>query len=322
MLEMPRRVGSKILSHMLTSHAGEIFIHNLATTRSVLEDPPSISEGPGGRVTDYRITDLGEVMKANRLAPWFSDKALVQAQNRVARFARFCPMTISSTTIFNMAVLEPLQRIMMQEELSEEDLAECRKVIYTLLSMENKSEVLPVPVLTTNTGKMKTMKKEEQYKTMYAELEKFLACHSSSEKHAKVLDCLLEVRNKPPMTDRPSARYANDGDKIEVEKALQEIERYSGTAEKSDFNLTTDGVLRSTTESPMSPTSSGGPPVKKAYSSFGSGGKSLLDIWTHRIQKENAKKHVPFHGLRNLGEKAKLYLSLERAAKETEMDVS
>ena len=34
---------------MLTSHAGEIFIHTLGIARSVIEDPPSISEGPGGK---------------------------------------------------------------------------------------------------------------------------------------------------------------------------------------------------------------------------------------------------------------------------------
>lgn len=55
MLEMPRKSGGKVLSHMLAAHGGEIFIHTLGTSRSVLEDPPSISEGPGGRVTDYRI---------------------------------------------------------------------------------------------------------------------------------------------------------------------------------------------------------------------------------------------------------------------------
>ena len=55
MLEMQKRgSNTKIISHMLTSHGGEIFIHNLSTSRSALEDPPSISEGPGGRVTDYR----------------------------------------------------------------------------------------------------------------------------------------------------------------------------------------------------------------------------------------------------------------------------
>ena len=69
MLEQPRKVGSKVISHMLASHGGEIFLHCLATSRSSLEDPPSISEGCGGRVTDYRITDFGEFMRENRLAP-------------------------------------------------------------------------------------------------------------------------------------------------------------------------------------------------------------------------------------------------------------
>ena len=32
----------------------EIFLHSLLIGRSVIEDPPSISEGSGGRVTDYR----------------------------------------------------------------------------------------------------------------------------------------------------------------------------------------------------------------------------------------------------------------------------
>ena len=65
----------------------------------------------------------------------------------------------------------------------------------------------------------------------------------------------------------------------------------------------------------MSPTSFGEPVTKKPRLGIGSG-KSLLDIWTARIEKENAKKHVPFAGERSLGEKAKLYLSLER--KDTE----
>ena len=59
MLEQPRKTGVKVISHMLASHGGEIFIHILPTSRSILEDPPSISEGCGGRVTDYRITVRG-----------------------------------------------------------------------------------------------------------------------------------------------------------------------------------------------------------------------------------------------------------------------
>ena len=54
---------------MLTSHGGEIFVHTLSTARSVLEDPPAISEMAGGRVGDYRIEDLKDAILSNRLAP-------------------------------------------------------------------------------------------------------------------------------------------------------------------------------------------------------------------------------------------------------------
>ena len=54
---------------MLTSHGGEIFVHTLSTARSVLEDPPAISEMAGGRVGDYRIEDLKDAILLNRLAP-------------------------------------------------------------------------------------------------------------------------------------------------------------------------------------------------------------------------------------------------------------
>ena len=82
MLEQPKKSGGKLVSHILASHGGEskfsveafiprfiinpmfyfdcifsgdIFIHCLANYRTPMEDPPSISEGCGGRVTDYRI---------------------------------------------------------------------------------------------------------------------------------------------------------------------------------------------------------------------------------------------------------------------------
>ena len=130
MLEMPRRSGSKILSHMLTSHGGEIFIHTLNISRSILEDPPSISEGPGGRITDYRITDYGTLMKDNRMAPYYgsvkgqeSQQPIEKMRDRIARYTRSCPMIISATTIFNMEALEPLQKILVQVGLFQKNLA-------------------------------------------------------------------------------------------------------------------------------------------------------------------------------------------------------
>jgi len=37
-----------------------------------------------------------------------------------------------------MATITPLYNVMVKEEVTDENLAECRKVIYSLMSMENK----------------------------------------------------------------------------------------------------------------------------------------------------------------------------------------
>jgi len=308
MLEMPRRSGTKILSHMLTSHGGEIFIHTLNISRSVLEEPPSISEGPGGRVTDYRVPDFGQLMKFNRVAPYFGEVKAKEVQpiekmrTRLARHTKCQPLIISSTTIFNMEALEPLQQIMVQEELTEENLAECRKIIYSLLSMENRGDMLPVPVSTSISGKGKTMKKDDQYKTMYTELEKYISSHCRSERHSKVLDCLLESRNKPTV-DRVQGGFKKDS---EWDLANKELDSYSKMTEreKSDFNQDEEKSSKRNRSPSPGPTKQ----IKRSNSN-----ESLLDIWMKK-QKENssARFTVPFAGMKSVGEKARLYLSLER----------
>lgn len=138
MLEMQKK-GSKVISHMLTSHGGEIFIHSLAASRSALEDPPSISEGPGGRVTDYRINDFALLIKTHRLAPWGAGQETpglspgTRAKHMLDRATRVFPLTINSTTIFNMPVVAPLISLLQQDVLSDEGVSDCQKVIYNLI---------------------------------------------------------------------------------------------------------------------------------------------------------------------------------------------
>jgi len=309
MLEMPRRSGTKILSHMLTSHGGEIFIHTLNISRSVLEEPPSISEGPGGRVTDYRVPDFGQLMKSNRVAPYFGEvkakeeQPLDKMRERLARHTKCQTLIISSTTIFNMEVLEPLQEIMVQEELTEENLAECRKIIYSLLSMENRGDMLPVPVSSSISGKGKTMKKDDQYKTMYTELEKYITSHCRTEKHGKVLNCLLESRNKPTVDRLQGLESKRDS---EWDLANKELDSYNSLTEreKSDLNQDEEKSLKRN----RSPSPGPAKQIKRSNSN-----ESLLDLWMKK-QKENsnARFTVPFAGMKSVGEKARLYLSLER----------
>jgi len=300
MLEMQRRsTGVKTISHMLTSHGGEIFIHTLTSNRSVLEEPPSISEGPGGRVTDYRIRELADLIKCNQLAPFFGDvkddTPINRAQKRLARFTKVLPATISSTILFSIPVFEPLHAAMLKESFTDEDLVECKKVIFALMSMEQKSEPLPGPLgQPVVTGK-KGGKREEQYRSMWAELERFINAHSDqSPLHHAVLECLMEVRQKPIM---------KRDDKVGLDVALRELDKYQAINDSLDR---AEGIKRSS--SPLSP-------VLKKAKLINPSGLSLLQLWKTRKEKEASMMHKEFAGRKNNGlQTVQLYLKLEKDA--------
>ena len=71
---------------------------------------------------------------------------------------------------------------MVQENLTEENLAKCRNVIYSLIKMESKGDQLPVPIQTTANNKTKTLKKEEQYKVY-----NFYQCILRNKKYASIM---------------------------------------------------------------------------------------------------------------------------------------
>lgn len=328
MLEMPKRAGGKTISHLLTAHGGEIFIHALATGRSVLEDPPSISEGVGGRITDYRITDFGILMQNNTLVPLQgrlnengSEKIglpLNRMKSRLDRQTKYWPITISSTFIMNLRqYIDPLPQLMTKEELTSEEVVLCKQVIYGLVSLEAKHE----PLVQPNTGvRGKGQKREEQYKIMWNELEKFVRTHCRSDQHNKVLHCLLECRNKEPDNKLP-------GDKVELDQALRELDVMTSKISETygtDSSVPRASVIRATTDSPMSP-----PPVSKAVSpllsnsrpgrstaasSIYSGPRTLMDIWTGKLSAESKsmkEKRPDFFGRANAnGSVATLYPNL------------
>ncbi|KAK2549613.1 Integrator complex subunit 13 [Acropora cervicornis] len=225
MLEQPKKSGGKLVSHILASHGGEIFIHCLANYRTPMEDPPSISEGCGGRVTDYRINDFGEFMKANRLAPcsWNKKKTkspLEKGLARLERCTRYWPMVISETVVGNLM-----------------------QVIYRLQAMESRNDPLPISMAGI---RGKGPKREEQYRQVWTELEHFLeAASKTSRMHEKVLECLRGASPSSSVTGSP--RRETPTDEIEgvsqsrlseASLSWQEIDKYHSMTEreKSDFN--------------------------------------------------------------------------------------
>ncbi|KAM4615369.1 integrator complex subunit 13 [Polymixia lowei] len=324
LLEQPRKSGSKVISHMLSSHGGEIFLHVLNSTRSTLEDPPSISEGCGGRVTDYRITDFGEFMRENRLAPVPESSPdpsgklpAERAKAQLERHTRYWPMIISQTTIFNMQAVVPLANLIVKETLTEEDVLTCQKTVYNLVDMERKNDPLPI---STVGSRGKGPKRDEQYRIMWNELETLVKTHAgATDRHQRVLDCIVACRSKPPEEeDRKKRgrkredkedRTEKNGSKEADDKSWQDSERLKALDKEEQESE----VIKDSPDSPEPPNkkprlaSEEVQPPEKAK-----GPVSLLALWTNRITAANSRKHQEFAGrVNSVNNKAELYQHLK-----------
>ncbi|XP_077399799.1 LOW QUALITY PROTEIN: integrator complex subunit 13 [Vanacampus margaritifer] len=324
LLEQPRKSGSKIISHMLSSHGGEIFLHVLNSNRSTLEDPPSISEGCGGRVTDYRITDFGEFMKENRLTPVSeathhpaAKLPAERARAQLERHTRYWPMIISQTTIFNMQAVVPLANLIVKELLTEEDVLTCQKTVYNLVDMERKNDPLPI---STVGSRGKGPKRDEQYRIMWNELETLVKTHAgATDRHQRVLDCIVACRSKPPEEEERKKRgrkredreerVDKNGGKDAEDKSWKDSERVKSVPEKEDQE---SEVIKDSPDSPE-------PLVKKprlatdeVESLEGAKGPvSLLSLWTNRIAAKSRKRREFMGRAHSVNSKFELYQHLK-----------
>ncbi|XP_053200051.1 integrator complex subunit 13 [Scomber japonicus] len=325
LLEQPRKSGSKVISHMLSSHGGEIFLHVLNSNRSTLEDPPSISEGCGGRVTDYRITDFGEFMRENRLTPVSESShdpsgklPFERAKAQLERHTRYWPMIISQTTIFNMQAVVPLANLIVKETLTEEDVLTCQKTVYNLVDMERKNDPLPI---STVGSRGKGPKRDEQYRIMWNELETLVKTHAgATDRHQRVLDCIIACRSKPPEEEERKKRgrkreeredrTEKNGNKDTDDKSWQDSERLKGMLDKEDQEAE---VIKDSPDSPEPlnkkprlATEEVQPPERAK------GPVSLLSLWTNRITTANSRKHQEFVGrVSSVNNKFELYQHLK-----------
>ncbi|KAM9328796.1 integrator complex subunit 13 isoform 2-T2 [Pholidichthys leucotaenia] len=325
LLEQPRKSGSKVISHMLSSHGGEIFLHVLNSNRSTLEDPPSISEGCGGRVTDYRITDFGEFMRENRLTPVTesshspSGKLPVErAKAQLERCTRYWPMIISQTTIFNMQAVVPLANLIVKETLTEEDVLTCQKTVYNLVDMERKNDPLPI---STVGSRGKGPKRDEQYRIMWNELETLVKTHAgATDRHQRVLDCIIACRSKPPEEDdrkkrgrkreERDDRMEKNGSKESEDKSWQDSERLKGLLDKEDPE---SEVIKDSPDSPEPLNKKPRLTTEEVQSTERAKGPvSLLTMWTNRITAANSRKHQEFVGrVSSVNNKFELYQHLK-----------
>ncbi|XP_053202094.1 integrator complex subunit 13-like [Panonychus citri] len=199
MLEMTKLKGSKVMSHMLSSHNGELYIHTLYTGRSLLEDPPSISEGIGGRITDYRINDFGELMKRIKLSPikpsMISSEKTVspidKAMGYLTRQTLYWPIVLGHSIMFNLQLhIAPLINLIPKDQLTVEDVNECKNAIYQIVKMESKGTSLVLPCVS---ARGKGPKKEELYKLLWRELDHYIEIYASTPQHKTILSTLRDL---------------------------------------------------------------------------------------------------------------------------------
>merc|ERR1719494_728609 len=222
--------------------------------------------------------------------------------------------------------LDPLLPLMIKPKLTEEEVHECKKVIYKLQAMEHRSDSLPVPMITI---RGKASRKEEQYKQLWSEMDLFLGgASTTSNMHRKVLDCL---RGTPDDVNNEAHAKA----KVETveEKSWKELDRYQTMTEteKKSFNNRqpsdprrrrrssgdTNSLTNSLTSSlkvdetptvsptkhkPKSPASDSDSPVKKRHKKSSSLSltptiqpkSSLLSIWTNHMSLSASRLHEEF----------------------------
>ncbi|KAJ7424024.1 protein asunder isoform X4 [Willisornis vidua] len=186
---------------------------------------------------------------------------LERAKDQLEKHTRYWPMIISQTTIFNMQAVVPLASVIVKEAMTDEDVLNCQKTIYNLVDMERKNDPLPISTVGT---RGKGPKRDEQYRIMWNELETLVRAHiNNSDKHQRVLECLLACRSKPPEEEERKKRGRKREDKedkseklgkdYESDKPWQESERLKGLLDREKEELAEAEVIKDSPDSPEPP---------------------------------------------------------------------
>ena len=322
LLEMQGRKKTLSMSHMLSSHDNELYIHSLSFGRTILEDPPSISEGTGGRVTDYRINDLGIMMKdpgrklKRILAPGEDAKSDLssttvtpasRAKQYLKRQTEYWPLVYSNSLLFNLCSQFQdfhLLDLIPKDNLTAQDVADCKSCLYQVVSMESKGAPLPAlkDASSSSTKERKDrsgQKREEQYKMLFKELAHFISVHATTNEHRAVLHSLLQLTNLDEESlSIPLASSASSSGQPSM-PTLPTTMQAQQTKGDSDLNKTTNGNASAGTTDPRNDIKSDSNKrlrTENLHDLMPAPQESLLSFWTRRLRSEEMNKHPDFEG--------------------------
>lgn len=160
--------------------------------------------------------------------------------------------------------VEPILALINKEELTDEEVVQCQQCIYTIVSLEARHEPLNLP----NMGhRLKSIKKDEQYRILWSELEILISNTGKSAGHNAILSCIRECRARGPN---------QTADKIELDQAVRDLDP---AVSSSDATHRTS-VIRTATESPLSPPHTSVEPISKKKF-FSTSTKYILNFSTN-----------------------------------------
>ncbi|XP_011402687.2 PREDICTED: protein asunder homolog isoform X2 [Amphimedon queenslandica] len=314
LLEQPRKANnSKLITHLLTCHGGGIFLHCIPGGRSCLDEPPSISEGWGGRVTDYRISDFSSLIQDNMLVPNTVERTKIPSQYplqlaeaNLERMTRHWPLVFSDTVAYSMVhELEPLLSIIHRPVISDPELDSCKEVIKSIQDKEEYSEPLPIPSSGTRTRG--SSKRDEQYHLLWNELEVIASKYrQQSEQHRMLYDFISHAVSQSPSCQNTRAL---------LEKKEEEMAAKSGggggasannkTAKEEPAIAKTQSVTSNNKVKGMR--SSPYPVPAKPVA-------SLLSIWTTQLNAKAMQGRPEFRGRATQSNKAELYTFMKNGS--------
>lgn len=123
-------------------------------------------------------------------------------------FSKILPLNYKIYT-FILQYIDPLPSIITKDSITEEEVFQCKQIIRNLISLENKHE----PLHPMNTGqRIKGQKRDEQYRTMWNELDTLIKNNLHTENHKNIHKCLLEC-------------HTFKDEKVELDDALRELDQ-------------------------------------------------------------------------------------------------
>ncbi|KRX17181.1 Protein asunder -like protein [Trichinella nelsoni] len=192
----------RIYTHALVSRNGRLYVQSLQIGRSSYEMLPSIKNGPGTAVTDYRVNAFQQLIEDSLLKPGGPTIPKGTAEKHLIETTEYWPLNNGSSVLFALSSrLEPLLSHMRKKILTECDQEECRRVLLDINTSFLKNEPLP----SGNCKKMAGMTPKQQYSVLWAELNKYVSTYAHHSKaHESLLVALQQVTQKSGTVQKES----------------------------------------------------------------------------------------------------------------------